>query len=179
MRRTVDDALLALREQVKAWQAGAPADIRMFVYPPEWEALMLQRLGPWADECASVGLGLDIVDVAREWLAVIDARNVGPALIKEEEQRGDRVLMSLRRIAEMTVRGVLTRPLPPEGAVARVLTNTSSLATTVSYSAITNSLQESSLVTAPTAICFPGEADDRVLSLLGLRPDTNYRVPRI
>ena len=55
MRRSIGDALLALRTQVKAWSEGAPADIRVFVYPPEWEAMMLQRLPAWAETQATTG----------------------------------------------------------------------------------------------------------------------------
>lgn len=178
MRRTVDDALLALREQVKSWAIGAPADVRVLVYPPEWEAQMLDRLGPWSESCAASGMAVDLVDVGKEWLGVIDERRAEPALILEEKRSEERVLNSLRVFGTMAIKGALTRPLP-EGTVARVLINTSALATTVSYSAITNEMYGGSAASVPVAIAFPGQADDRVLSLLGLRPDTNYRVPRI
>jgi hypothetical protein len=77
------------------------------------------------------------------------------------------------------IEGVLRTPLA-DGLVCRLLVNTGALATFVSYSAITNELHGSSEgPMVPTAIAFPGEADERSLNLLGLRPDTNYRVPRI
>ena len=72
MRRTIEDALLALRQQVQAWAGGAPADVRVFVYPPEWEALMLARLPIWADARAAEGLAVELVDVGQEFAAQVD-----------------------------------------------------------------------------------------------------------
>jgi hypothetical protein len=179
VRRTIDDALWALRQQVKAWATGAKPDIRVFVYPPEWEARMLARLGPWAAERAAEELVVQLVDCSLEWLRVIEDRGAEQALLAEEKRSEDRLRGSLRALGHEAVMDALTRPLP-DGIVARILTNTGALATTVSFSAITNDLHgAASGPTVPAAICFPGEGDDRALSLLGLRPDTNYRVPRI
>ncbi len=73
---------------------------------------------------------------------------------------------------------LLSTPLEPP-AVCRLLVNTGALGTFVSYSAITNALHGGTALTAPAALAFPGEGDERYLNLLGLRVDTNYRVPRI
>lgn len=179
MRRTFDDALLALREQVKAWAAGATPDIRVFVYPPDWEARMLDRLRSWAEERRAEGLGVELIDMGAEWLRVLEERGADEALERQEARSEELLLSSLRVLGKEAVDETLRRPLP-NGDIARVLTNTGVLATTVSYSAITNELHGAAIHSpVPVVICFPGEADDRALSLLGLRPDTNYRVPRI
>ncbi len=45
MRRSIDQALLDLRGHVSEWgRRGARPGIWVFVYPPEWEATMLERL---------------------------------------------------------------------------------------------------------------------------------------
>lgn len=180
MRRTVDDALLALREQVKAWANGrTEPDVRVFVYPPEWEAAMLQRLPRFAQDRADEGMPVEVVDVAQAFSAVIVERNAEAQLTALEKRAQNQLLDNLRVLASEALEGALRSPLP-DGMVCRLLINTGALATFVSYSAITNELHgstESPLV--PVVIAFPGEADERSLNLLGLRPDTNYHVPRI
>jgi hypothetical protein len=179
MRRSFDDALLALREQVKAWASGKAApDVRVFVYPPEWEALMLTRLPQFADDRAAEGMSIEIVDVGQAFRGVIEDRGAEEQLESLEKRAKNQLLDNLRVLGNEAVDGTLRRPLA-EGAVCRLLVNTGSLATFVSYSAITNELHGSSEALVPIAIAFPGEADERSLNLLGLRPDTNYRVARI
>ena len=68
----------------------------------------------------------------------------------------------------------------PDGVRARILVNAGSLAAFISYSAITNEFYGASTrPPGPIVIAFPGDADERSLSLLRLRADSNYRVPRI
>jgi hypothetical protein len=180
VRRSVDDALLALREQIKAWASGkTEPDVRVFVYPPEWEALMLARLPQFAEDRAAEGTPIEIVDAAQAFRTVVDDRSVEGQLTALEQRAQNRLLDNLRVLGNEAIEGVLRTPLA-DGLVCRLLVNTGALATFVSYSAITNELHGSSEgPMVPTAIAFPGEADERSLNLLGLRPDTNYRVPRI
>lgn len=180
MRRTLDDALLALREQVKAWAVGKAApDVRVFVYPPEWEAMMLQRLPAFAEDRAKEGMPIDVIDVGRAFQMVVEERGAEQQLAALEKRARNQLLDNLRVLGSEAVESALRAPLPGS-AVCRLLINTGSLATFVSYSAITNDLHGTSEgPIVPVVIAFPGEADERSLNLLGLRPDTNYRVPRI
>ena len=180
MRRSFDDALLALREQIRAWASGrTEPDVRVFVYPPEWEALMLQRLPQFAADRAAEGTPIEIVDVAQAFREVVEERGVEAQLAALEKRAQKQLLDNLRVLGNEAVEGALRAP-PAAGVVCRLLVNTGALAAFVSYSAITNELHGSSEAPMiPVAIAFPGEADERSLNLLGLRPDTNYRVPRI
>ena len=179
MRRSMEDALLALREQVKAWASGAPVDVRVFVYPPEWEAQMLARLPGWAQQQADQGFGLELVDVGQAFARKVEERRAAKPLTAMERRGSSALMDSLRTLSREAVMGEISRPLEP-GTVARLLCNSGSLATMVSYSAITNEFHGASeRPPAPVAIAFPGEGDERTLSLLNLRPDANYRVPRI
>lgn len=180
MRRSFDDALLALREQIKAWASGkTEPDVRVFVYPPEWEAQMLQRLPQFAEDRAAEKMPIEIVDVGQAFRSVIDERGVEEQLAGLEKRAQRQLLDNLRVLASEAVGATLRAPLA-DGVVCRLLVNTGALATFVSYSAITNELHGASEgPMIPVAIAFPGEADERSLNLLGLRPDTNYRVPRI
>ena len=179
MRRSMEDALLALRVQVKAWANGAPADVRVFVYPPEWEAQMLARLPGWAQQQADQGFAVELVDVGQAFARRVEERHAATALAAMERRGTGRVMDSLRTLSHETVTDEIRRSLEP-GFVARLLVNSGSLATMVSYSAITNEFHGAAeRPPAPVAIAFPGEGDDRILSLLNLRPDANYRVPRI
>jgi len=179
MRRSLDDALFALRGQVKAWAAGIRPDIRVFVYPPECEAMMLARIPGWAEDREQEGLAVDIVDIGQEFRAVVGRRRAADALAKLELRAPAQLMVSLQNLAREAIVDAIRRPLP-RPAVARLIVNTGSLATFASYSAITNEFHGAAEPPpAPVAIAFPGEADDRTLSLLNLRPDANYRVPRI
>jgi len=179
VRRSIDDALLALRGQVKAWAAGGRPDIRVFVYPPECEAMMLARIPAWAVDRGHEGLAVDVVDIGQEFRAVVGRRRAEDALAKLELRAPAQVMVSLQNLAREAIVEAIRRPLPSP-AVARLIVNTGSLATFASYSAITNEFHGTAEPPpAPVAIAFPGEADDRTLSLLNLRPDANYRVPRI
>ena len=179
MRRSLDDALLALREQVKVWANGAPADVRVFVYPPDWEALMLARLPAWAEDRAKEGLGVELVDVGQELARVVREREAADDLVAMEKSAPTRVLDDLRVLGQEAVLAAIARDLP-EGLKCRVLTNTGSMAAFISYSAITNEFHGAATrPPSPVVITFPGDADEKSLNLLGLRPDSNYRVPRI
>lgn len=180
MRRSIDDALLALREQIRSWASGnTEPDVRVFVYPPEWEGRMLQRFPHFAEDVAAEGTPIEIADVAQAFRTVIDDRGVEAQLTALEKRAPNQLLDNLRVLGSEAVEGALRAPLA-EGVVCRLLVNTGALATFVSYSAISNELHGSSEASRiPVAMAFPGEADERSLNLLGLRPDTNYHVPRI
>jgi hypothetical protein len=177
VRRTIEQAFRALDEQVKAWASEqARPDLRVFVYPPEWEALVLDRLPSFAAESEAAGRPIQLEDVGQGFLEEVKRRN---GLIERlEHMANDRVLHDLEQIASRYVERALTRPLD-EPAVCRVVMNTGSIGTFVSYSAITNKLAGSDGEIPATVLAFPGEADDRSLNLLRLRVDTNYRVPRV
>ena len=179
MRRSIDDALLALREQVKAWAGGAPSDVRVFVYPPEWEAQILARVPAWAQARAAEGYAVDAVDIGQVFREVVRRRRAEAAIAGLERRAPAQALDSLRALAREAIVGTIRRPLEAP-TVARLIVNTGSLATFASYSAITNEFHGAAeRPPSPVAIAFPGEGDDRALSLLNLRPDANYRVPRI
>ena len=66
VRRSADDAILALRQQVRAWVDGsATPDVRVLVYPPEREAEMLARLPQVVEDLAAEGPPVDLVDLGR------------------------------------------------------------------------------------------------------------------
>lgn len=179
MRRSLEDAFLALREQVKSWAGGAANDVRVFVYPPEWEAKVLAALPAWAADRAAEGYAVEVVDIGQEFREVVRRRKAEAAIADLERRALSQAMDSLRALAREAVVASIRRPLEPP-SVARLIVNTGALATFASYSAITNEFHGAAeRPPAPVAIAFPGEGDDRTLSLLNLRPDTNYRVPRI
>ena len=109
----------------------------------------------------------------------IDGKRAARPLASMERRGSSGLMESLRGLAREAVRAEILRPLP-DGAVARILINTGSLAAILSYSALTNEFHGAAeRPPAPVVIAFPGEGDERTLSLLNLRPDANYRVPRI
>lgn len=184
MKRSIDQAFLVLRQQVTVWARGeAKRDVRVFVYPPEWEPVMLARFQAFAEDCAAAGWPINLVDVGIGLLAELERRSgfVGSLEGLERDSR-DRLLHDLGVVAERYFGGVLTEPLEAP-AVCSLLINTGALGTFVSYSAITSALHSNGgdvgAVAAPSALAFPGESDERSLNLLGLRLDTNYRIPRI
>lgn len=178
MRRSFDDALLALREQVRDWANRRDArDVKVLVYPPEWEARMLAELPHFAEQCGQSGWPIALVDAGLVFLREIERRT---GLIdreqKVEQTNGKLLLRDLGELAARALRMALTAT--PDGVVVcRLVLNTSALATFFSYSALANDLHGN--VPLPAAIAFPGEGDDRSLSLLYLRHDTSYRLPRI
>ena len=175
----MEDALLALRVQVKAWANGAPADVRVFVYPPEWEAQMLARLPAWAEQQADQGFAVELIDVGQAFARKVEERHAATALAAMERRGTGKVMDSLRTLSHETVTAEI-RQIAGARHRCTILVNTGSLATMVSYSAITNeSHGAAERPPGPVVIAFPGEGDDRTLSLLNLRPDANYRVPRI
>jgi hypothetical protein len=183
MKRSVDQALLDLRAKIATWAAEpAGSGVYVFVYPPEWEAAMLSRFQQFAGDCESEGWHIDLVDVGQGFLEFIEAYgDLEDQLATVEREAGSRVLSDLNVLASDYLSEVLTTPLQPP-AIARVLINTGALATLVSYSAICSGLRCDDA--PPGAACrnviaFPGEGDERSLNLLGLRSDTNYRIPRI
>ena len=184
MQRTIDQAFLDLREQVGHWaRAEARPDVRFFVYPPEWEPLVLARFPSFVETCAQDGHPVDLVDVGQGFLAEINRRRTLVERWTAMESRDTPwVRHDLGEMARTYLKRVLTEPLEPP-AVGRILINTGALGTFVSYSAVTNELQGSPAsaggVRAPAVLAFPGEGDERSLSLLGLRRDTNYRAPRV
>lgn len=182
MRRSIDEAFADLRAHLQEWvTSGARPGIRIFVYPPEWEARMLSRFPQLAQECAAV-CPLEVVDVGQGFLAEVERRKgFVEQLTALETERPERPLHDLGVVARRYLERVLaSAPTPP--ASARLLVNTGTLGTFVSYSSLTNALHDAGVeggVALPTVLAFPGEGDDRSLNLMGLRADTNYRVPRI
>ena len=178
MKRTPDQALEALRTQIGAWAKGrAKPDLRVFVYPPEWEALMLLRLPEFAKQCSAQGEPVELVDVGRAFLKELSDRN---GLI-ERLSSLDRaeLLDDLGWTGTSCLKKLMRSPLNT-GDVCRILINTGALATFVSYSAVANELTGPVDPAVPaTVLAFPGEGDERSLNLLRLRVDTNYRIPRI
>lgn len=178
MRRTIDQALAALEAQVLAWaRLQAKPDLRVFVYPPEWEALMIGRLPAFAERCSAVGTPIELHDLGQGFLAEVDRREgVIPRMHGLPRQE---LLHDLGWIATTYLKRVIREPLDDQ-RVCRILMNSSALATFVSYSAIANEIAGSADTGMPACVlAFPGEADEKSLNLLRLRVDTNYRVPRI
>lgn len=181
MRRTLDQAFVELRAHLgECARAEARPGIRIFVYPPEWEAVVLARFPSFAGECAAAGMPLAVVDVGQGLLTELERRKgFVDRLAPLERERPERLLHDLGEIAGRYLQRLLSAPLDPP-QVARLLVNTGALGAFVSFSALANTLHEGSEgVAAPAVLAFPGEADDRSLSLLGLRVDANYRVPRV
>lgn len=179
MKRNIDDAISALRQVIDHWSAGvATPSVRILVYPPEWEVAMLERLHQLSNECAAAAKPIELVDVGAGFVEEFEERpDLAEALARTEADLGaDVALGDLASLAAQRLVAILQRPLNPP-AVCRVLINTGALATFVSYSAITSEIYSD--VAAPAVLAFPGEGDDRSLSLLHLRVDTNYRTPRI
>lgn len=178
MRRSVEESVIALRQKVKEWAEGkGRPDIWVFVYPPEWEAQMLARFPVFADESEQEGWPVLLEDVGQGFLKEIQRRKgLADRLAELEKEGTPSLLQDLGVIAGRYLTRLMSSPLDPP-FVCRLLVNTGSLGTFVSYSAITNELYGN--VPSPCVLAFPGDGDDRFLNLLGLRVDTNYRVPRI
>jgi hypothetical protein len=180
VKRSIDQAFSALRQQVAAWAQGeAKPGVRVFVYPPEWEAPMLSKFPEFARDCAAAGWPIALEDIGLAFLNELERRpGLADRLDGLERRNRERLLQDLTVMAERCVKGALLAPLDPP-AVCRLLVNSGALGTFISYSVITNALVGDSDVTGPSALAFPGEGDERSLNLLRLRVDTNYRVPRI
>lgn len=182
MRRSIDDAFIDLRAYLADWaNSGAKPGVRIFVYPPEWEARMLARFPSFAQDCANV-CPLGLVDLGQGFLAECERR---PGFVEQltaiERDRPTRPMHDLGVVARRYIERLLASPLE-EPLRARLLVNPGAMATLVSYSTIANGLDDGGpdgSLAAPTVLAFPGEGDDRSLNLMRLRADTNYRVPRI
>lgn len=183
MKRTLEQALAALEAQIRTWASSpARAEIRVFPYPPEWEPVMLGRIGELVGHLGGEGHRVEVEDVGRGFLAVLERRAPLVDRLARSEARSERqVVHDLGVLASRYLGELFRRPLRPD-AVCRVVVNTGALATVASYSAVLNELhgaQGQGGPGGPTIVAFPGEADDRSLNLLGLREDTNYRTARI
>ncbi|MCL4534927.1 MAG: hypothetical protein M1370_07175 [Bacteroidetes bacterium] len=179
MKRSLEQALLDLRQHISAWaQGGAKPGIYIFVYPPEWEAPMLTRLPGFVADCAAAGWPVELVDVGQGFARELERRKgLIEQLAAQEAEGAERLRHDLGIFGERYLaRALRARPQAP--TVARLFVNTGALATFASYSAILSALSGEELP-APTVFAFPGEDDERSLNLLGLRADTNYRLPRI
>lgn len=175
MKRTIDDAISALKAQVQDWTSGAKPSVRVLVYPPEWEAAMLERLREFAHACESAGTPVELVDAGAIMLQLLGERTED--LAQTERQSGAEALLpDLSVVVSRRLTKILNEPMQPP-QVCRVVVNTGAVATFVSFSAITNDAFERA--SAPAVIAFPGEGDDTALNLMHLRADTNYRTPRI
>ncbi len=182
MRRSIEEAFADLRRHLQGWkQEGAKPGIRVFVYPPEWEPRMLARFPSFAEEISSI-FALALVDVGQGFLEEVERRKGFEEREAVVEARSTAQLLGdLGELGHRYHTRLLATPLESP-YLGRLLLNTGSLGTFVSYSAITNALHgdgPSANVATPTVLAFPGEGDERQLNLLGLRADTNYRVPRI
>ncbi len=182
MRRSLDEALVQLRQHLEDWTSGGGRPgVRIFVYPPEWEPRMLERFPVFAQEMAGK-IPIALVDVGQGVLMEIERRKGFTERLSELERHGsERVLHDLGEVAHRYLTKLLAMPLDAPARV-RLLVNTGSLGAFVSYSAITNAVHGDGpaiTIAVPTIIAFPGEGDERQLNLLRLRADTNYRVPRI
>ncbi|MGE5620370.1 MAG: hypothetical protein ACM3US_14080 [Sphingomonadaceae bacterium] len=178
MRRSIEAGFDALRQKVREWGEGrGRPDIWVFVYPPEWEAQMLSRFPAFVESCEQAGWPVVLEDVGQGFLKEIQRRKgFADRLADLERKSTSSLLHDLGVIGGRYLTRLISTPLNPP-YVCRLLVNTGSLGTAVSYSAITNDLYGN--VPSPCVLAFPGDGDDRYLNLLGLRADTNYRVPRI
>lgn len=178
MRRSLDDALHALHQQLRVWAGGqARPDVRVLVYAPEDEAGMLVRLPAFARECAAEGLPIEVVDVGQRFREELESRPRRlEALLRDDVAGKPTLPQNLETLAAaMLADVIMAEPKPP--SVCRALANTGALAAFTSYSAVANRLYDA--VAAPVVLLFPGQGDDRALNILGLRSDPTYRVPRI
>ncbi len=176
MRRTVDQALQDLRGQVRSWAKGEQRpELKVFIYPPEWEAVMLDRLTSFAETCDANGEPIELEDVGTGFLRELESQEGLVDELSRLEQ--PELLHDLGWLATTYLKAAITRPLP-DGCACRLLVNTGSLGPFVSYSAITNELAGPGR-TPSVVLAFPGDADERSLNLLRLRVDTDYRVPRV
>ena len=184
MRRSVEEAFSALRDQVKNWKAGAAKPhVSVFVYPPEWEPAVLTRFHEFREQCEAEANPIELVDVGQGLLLEVEKREgLGKALAEMEPEDSDGLIHNLGVVASRYLKRAL-REKPQSPVACRVLMNTGALATFVSYSAIANELagagDQEGQVPVPCVLAFPGEGDERFLNLLRLRADTNYRTPRI
>jgi len=178
MRRTLDEALIALRQTLDGWARGdIRPDVRVLVYPPEREVEMLARLRSFVRERATAGQHVALVDVGTLLLQEVERRpGMSARLAQQEERDRRRLVQDLEQFAMRAVRTAVVAPRD-DATACRLLVNTGALATAISYSALLNDIHDT--VTVPSVLAFPGEGDERSLNLLGLRADTNYRVPRI
>jgi len=184
MRRTMQQALRALEQQIEEWARDRPRpEVRVFVYPPEEESVMVPKVRTLAEHMKAEGKSVLVDDVGRGFRSAIEQRaELKDRLLAAEAEDPSAARRDFGVLAERFVRSVLKAPAE-EDVVCRILIDIGSLATLVSYSTIINDLygtdSGSDGLGAPTILAFPGEGDDRSLNLLRLRADTNYRVPRI
>jgi hypothetical protein len=180
MRRTVEQTLSDMRQQIRAWATGeARSDVRVLVYEPELEPIMLRRLPEYADNLASEGIPVEIVDVGQGIMREIERRKNFVERLSEAERRDPwRAKNDMHQLADQYLKKLLGTPVELP-AVCRIMLNTGSLATVLSFSAITNEFYGEDRCPSPNILAFPGEGDERSLNLLRLRADTNYRVARI
>jgi hypothetical protein len=182
MKRSMDEAIQALKQQIAEWAKEAPGPssrLKVWVYPPEWEARIPDQLTALGQECQKAGRLIELFDIGQGFLAEAKRRTgFLDKLEGIEVNQPDRVLDDLKTLANRLIQSVFRSPVASP-IVCRVLYNSGSISTFVSYSAITNELYGSEEVPSPNVLAFPGEGDERYLNLLHLRADTNYRVARI
>lgn len=184
MKRSVEEAFNALQQKVLNWYHGeTSADVSVFVYPPEWEPVMLERFPAFAKECEAKGCLIELMDVGQGLLTEIQKRKgLEESLTNSEANDPGNLLHNLNVVAGRYLKRIM-QSVPESSIVCRILVNTGALATFVSYSAIANDLAGGSAKAGsrlvPCVLAFPGEGNDKFLNLLKLRADTNYRTPRI
>ncbi len=73
MRRSPEEAIQALRTQVKDWSTGkTKADLRILAYAPEWEADMLRRIRLLANELVSDGMPIELADAGQALMTAVE-----------------------------------------------------------------------------------------------------------
>ena len=184
MKRTMEEALNALQQKILSLQrGGSRANVSVFVYPPEWEAVMLARFSSFAQECEARGCPVGLVDLGQGLLTEIERhKGLEESLVGLETHNPVNLLHDLSIVAERYLKRIM-KSSPEAPMICRLIVNTGALATLVSYSAIANELAGSPAGAEggplPCILAFPGDGDEKFLNLLRLRADTNYRAPRI
>jgi len=96
MRRTLDEALIALRQTLDGWARGdIRPDVRVLVYPPEREVEMLARLRSFVRERATAGQHIALLDVGTLLLQEVERRAGMSERLAQQEERDRRRLCLL------------------------------------------------------------------------------------
>src|SRR5437764_9382116 len=96
MKRSIEQAFLDLRQQVAVWASGVTKpEVRVFVYPPEWEARVLARFPAFAAECAADGCPVSLEDVGVGFLHDLNSSGLVTSLERLEQEDQDSLLHDL------------------------------------------------------------------------------------
>ena len=125
MKRTLEQTLAALENQIRTWVSapGSP-EIRVLAYPPEWEAVMLARIGNLVRRLEGEGHRVEVEDVGQGFLATLERRAaLVERLVASEGKEERQVVHDLGVLASRYLGELFRRPLGP-GAVCRLVVNT-------------------------------------------------------